>query len=183
MNPGGCECGGKVLNRSGAVSSCSNTKNFESRRLPRKKNIFILDHDILSVVVNNNGICGRCGYKKRNCGDVRGVFSALKHRDFTVELCYFRLHESTVCGIYFRSIFELTSNLQNTPIYRRKYDTGRLVVLASEFKRNIRLGNKALRVFCRNIDLGDDAGSMKEIYCCKTCETPLTTSDCKQLGI
>lgn len=182
VDPDGWYCGGKIKDGKGAISKCTATKTVNCTRYPRKITVFTLNHDLLSIVVTD-WVCSKCRFENRFSGEAHGIFPASKHRAFTVELLYFWLHESTGRGISFRSIFELTSNLQNTPSYRRRIDCGILDVLAPEFERDRRLANKALRVFCRNIALGDADDCTREIFSCTKCERPLTASDCKQLGV
>lgn len=86
-------------------------------------------------------------------------------------------------GLSFRSIFELTCNLQATSSNRRRIETKRLGVLAPEFIRDRHLENEAMRRFCHRIQLLDDSPTTKEMFSCKTCEVDLTTEDCDQIGI
>lgn len=62
----------------------------------------------MSSVVLNEWICPECAYENRYKGEGHGIYPAVKHRAFTVELLYFWMHECMERGIYFRS--ELDAN-------------------------------------------------------------------------
>lgn len=140
-------------------------KGDSARILPRKITLFTLNYDLLSVVVND-WVCPRCGYENRYSGECQAIYPAAMHRAYTVELLYFWMHECMGRAISFRSVFELTYNLQNTCSYRRKHESRRFQVFSPEFKRDRRLANAAMRRFCANIDLETDLACTKDNFTC-----------------
>lgn len=182
VDPDGWPCVGKVRDAEGNETLCLWCKDSSVRILPRKVTLFTLNHDLL-IVVLKDWVCTRCGFENRYNGESHGIYPAAKHRAFTVEIMYFWLHECINGGSSFRTIFELTHNLQNSRSYRRKLDTHRLDVLSPEFRRDRRLANTALRVFVQHLDLADDSLCTKAIFTCRKCEVQIDASDCMQLGL
>lgn len=181
-DPEGWPCGGRIRNGEGRIVKCRSSKKEGSRMLPRKITLFTLNHDLISVVVED-WVCPSCCVENRYCGEAHGIYPAAKHRAFTVEVIYFWMHEAIGKGMSFRSIFELTSNLQNTRSYRQKYENKRLDFLAPECKRDRRLANQAMGQFCSNIDLKDSSACTQTLFSCRTCEGFLGDNDFEQLGL
>lgn len=181
-DPEGWICAGTVRGANGDEVICDATNEQSTRVLPRKVTLYTLNHDVLSVVLKD-WVCRKCGFENRYTGEAHGIFPAAKFRAYTVELLYFWMHECLGRGISFRSMFELTSNLQSTRSYRRKVEMGRLGLLALEFKRNRRLSNETIRKFCENIDVKDSSVCTANIFSFSNYEVELEESDCQQLGL
>lgn len=182
VDPDGWLCKGIVRDRNWEEVACEQRKQSVKKILPRKITLFTLNHDAFSVVVKD-WVCCRCGYQNRYTGEAHGIYPAAKFRAFTVELLYFWMHQCMGRGMSFRSVFELTADLQNTSSYRRKFEIRRLDVLAADFKRDRRLANAAIRKFCYHIDLQDSSFCTRDLFSCRKCEVPLNADDCKQLGV
>lgn len=162
--------------------SCSATEDDGCTLLPRKVTVLTLNHDMLCVVLND-WVCSRCGYENRYTGEAHGLYPAAKCRAFTVELMYFFMHECMNEGISFRAMFDLIFNVKKTASYLRKIETKKLDALAPEFRRDRRLSNDAVRIFCEHIDLSDEALCTETLFSCSHCEVELSRGDCQQLGI
>lgn len=182
VDPYGSLCSGIVGREEGRDINCYATKGTSARILPRKVTLFTLNHDLISVVLNDL-VCPSCGFENRYSGESHGIFPAAKHRAFTVELLYFWMHESMGRGLSFRSIFELTCNLHNSCSYRRRIDTTRLDMLAPEFNETgssvMKLREDSLRISISWKTLSAQLNIMD----LKNCEVELTDNDCKQLGL
>lgn len=86
-------------------------------------------------------------------------------------------------GVSFRSVLDLTYNLQRSCSYRRKIETERLDLLTPEFKRDRRLANGTMRWFCAHIDLLDESKCTERLFCYWACEVPMDDTDYLQLGL